>query len=238
MSLNIFTVGGNLAADAVLGSTKGGTPALNFRLPATVYDFKKKEDQTFWVDCVVLGDRAPKLVDHLKKGKGITVLGELTIEQVKRDDKEYLNVRCLVSQVDFAVVSENRLVISGQIGADSELRNAGETKVLNARMAFRSGYGDHEKTSWIALGSLFGKRAEALAAKLAKGTGIAVAGSFAVDVYKDAAGVEKRRPSILVDKLTIQPKKEKSNASTKEPANSDDGASSPGIDLKDDDCPF
>jgi single-strand DNA-binding protein len=65
--------------------------------------------------------------------------------------------------------------VIGRVGKDAVLRNAGDTPVLGWSLAVDAGYGDRKVTTWVDC-SLWGKRAETLADKIAKGDRIAVTG--------------------------------------------------------------
>lgn len=78
----------------------------------------------------------------------------------------------------------NVLVLSGNICRDAELTETKSgTKILRARVASSTGYGDNEKSLFLGV-TLFGKRAEALAPLLTKGKGVTVVGPLEMDEYE------------------------------------------------------
>ena len=81
----------------------------------------------------------------------------------------------------------NKVNIIGRLGKDSELRNAGETKVLNFSLAVNDGYGDRKKSYFFDV-VLFGKSAENLAPYLTKGTQIGVTGKLVQEKWQDQSG--------------------------------------------------
>jgi single-strand DNA-binding protein len=72
----------------------------------------------------------------------------------------------------------NVLTISGNIGRDAEVRNAGGTNVAGFSLAMKSGYGDKAQTIWVDC-SLWGKQAESgLVQYLKKGQFVVVTGEM------------------------------------------------------------
>lgn len=60
-------------------------------------------------------------------------------------------------------------VITGRLGRDAVLRDAGSTKVINLALAVNYGYGDKKGTQWYDI-AVFGKQAEALVQWAVKGS--------------------------------------------------------------------
>ena len=72
----------------------------------------------------------------------------------------------------------NVLTISGNIGRDAEVRNAGGTQVAGFSLAMKSGFGDKAQTIWVDC-SLWGKQAESgLVQYLKKGQFAVVTGEM------------------------------------------------------------
>jgi len=91
----------------------------------------------------------------------------------------------------------NKVMLLGTLGADPELKGGDETAVLKLRLAIKESYFDKranerkEKTDWHNV-VIFGKRAEALAKILAKGTTLFVEGRLQTSSYeKDGQKVWK-----------------------------------------------
>ena len=77
----------------------------------------------------------------------------------------------------------NSLAITGNLGKDAVVREAGNSKVCSFGVAIKSGYGDREQTIWIDC-SLFGKRAEGgLVQYLVKGQTVAIQGEMGTREY-------------------------------------------------------
>ena len=95
----------------------------------------------------------------------------------------------------------NRVLLFGNLGADPELRmtNGGQT-VLKLRLATSETYLDknkvrQEKTEWHSV-VLWGKRGEALAKILSKGSRIFVEGSLRTSSYDDKDGNKRHKTEV------------------------------------------
>ena len=60
-------------------------------------------------------------------------------------------------------------VLTGRLGRDAVLRDAGNTKVINLALAVNYGYGEKKGTQWYDI-AVFGKQAEALVQWAVKGS--------------------------------------------------------------------
>ena len=60
-------------------------------------------------------------------------------------------------------------VITGRLGRDAVLRDAGNTKVINLALAVNYGYGEKKGTQWYDI-AVFGKQAESLVQWAVKGS--------------------------------------------------------------------
>ena len=104
----------------------------------------------------------------------------------------------------------NLVTISGNLGADPELRMAANNvAVLRLRVATNEVWFDkeekkQERTEWHRL-TVFGKRAEGLATFLKKGMFVSVVGSLRTNSY-DKEGQKHYSTEIIVDQLTLPPK--------------------------------
>lgn len=83
-----------------------------------------------------------------------------------------------------------RVEIIGNIGKDGDLRQAGDTDVLNFRVAAKGGKKDDEAV-WFGC-ALFGKRAAALAQYLKKGQRVFVRGELKLRAWEkgDKSGTD------------------------------------------------
>jgi single-strand DNA-binding protein len=72
----------------------------------------------------------------------------------------------------------NLLCVSGNLGKDAEVRNAGGTAVAGFSLAMKSGFGDKAQTIWLDC-SLWGKQAESgLVQYLKKGQFVVLSGEL------------------------------------------------------------
>lgn len=94
-------------------------------------------------------------------------------------------------------------IFSGRLGRDAELKAipSGE-RVANFSLAVSTGTRDNPSTLWVDC-SLFGKRAEALAPHLIKGTAITVAGDVGIRNWLGKAGDAAGTITCRVDRLTF-----------------------------------
>jgi single-strand DNA-binding protein len=102
----------------------------------------------------------------------------------------------------------NRVMLLGNLGADPELRmtNGGQA-VLKIRLATSENYLDRnkvrqERTEWHSV-VVWGKRAEALAKFLTKGSRIFVEGGLRTSSYDDKEGNKKYRTEIVANNIIL-----------------------------------
>src|SRR5689334_10525622 len=102
----------------------------------------------------------------------------------------------------------NRVMLLGNLGADPELRytQAGKA-VLNMRLATTESYLDankvrQERTDWHNV-VLWGKRGEALAKFLAKGSTIFVEGGLRTSSYDDKDGNKRYKTEIVAQNIIL-----------------------------------
>lgn len=103
----------------------------------------------------------------------------------------------------------NRVMLLGNLGADPELRmTAGGQAVLKLRLATSETYMDRdrarqERTEWHNV-VIWGKRAEALAKILTKGSRIFVEGGLRTSNYEDREGNKRYRTEIVTSNILLQ----------------------------------
>jgi single-strand DNA-binding protein len=102
----------------------------------------------------------------------------------------------------------NRVMLLGNLGADPELRmtNGGQA-VLKLRLATSETYLDRnkvrqERTEWHSV-VVWGKRAEALAKFLAKGSRIFVEGGLRTSSYDDKDGNKRYKTEIVAQNIIL-----------------------------------
>lgn len=102
----------------------------------------------------------------------------------------------------------NRVHLLGNLGADPELRyTQGGQAVLHARLATTESYLDkdkvrRERTDWHNV-VVWGKRGEALAKILAKGSSIFVEGSLRTSSYDDREGQKRYKTEVIANNVIL-----------------------------------
>ncbi len=102
----------------------------------------------------------------------------------------------------------NRVMLLGNLGADPELRfTQGGQAVLQLRLATTESYLDkdkvrRERTDWHTI-VVWGKRGEALAKILAKGSSIFVEGSIRTSSYDDREGNKRYKTEIVANNVIL-----------------------------------
>lgn len=106
----------------------------------------------------------------------------------------------------------NIFIATGYIGKDCEVRVTPNGKsIAGFPLPVKSGYGDHEKTTWIEC-KLFGKRAEGkLPGMLTKGTKVSVSGELTNRQYDKQDGSNGYSLELAVNDLELMSKSESSN---------------------------
>ena len=140
----------------------------------------------------------------------------------------------------------NRVILIGNLGADAELKytNSGQP-VLSMRLATSEKWQgkdgqQQERTDWHSL-TLWGKRAEALAKYLTKGSRIAIQGRIQYREYEDRNGNKRWSTDINVDDVELLGGRDggqRDNGQRFAPPANDWGSSSSGAGDFDDDVPF
>jgi single-strand DNA-binding protein len=103
----------------------------------------------------------------------------------------------------------NRVMLLGNLGADPELRmTSGGQAVLKLRLATTENYLDRnrqrqEKTEWHNV-VIWGKRAEALAKILSKGSRLFVEGGLRSSSYEDREGIKRYKTEIVASNVLLQ----------------------------------
>jgi len=102
----------------------------------------------------------------------------------------------------------NRVMLLGNLGADPELRVTGSGQsVLKLRLATTESYLDRnrarqERTDWHNV-VVWGKRAEALARILGKGTKLFIEGSLRTSSYDDREGNKRYRTDVVASNIIL-----------------------------------
>ena len=92
---------------------------------------------------------------------------------------------------------------TGNLGRDAEQRFAPSgTAVVSFSVGVKTGFGDKEKTTWANC-AMFGKRAEAVAAYLKKGTLVGIVGEVDHREYQNKEGQTRYSLHVSVNDLTL-----------------------------------
>lgn len=133
----------------------------------------------------------------------------------------------------------NKITATGRLAADCEVRFTTKgDPIANFRLASDIGYGDSKSTNWFAC-TIFGKRGEAVAPHLTKGTAVTVFGSLTLREWTNKENVKQISPDIRVDEIVLQGGKQQEEAQKGRPA-SKSAPQSGGAKFSDmdDDIPF
>ena len=133
----------------------------------------------------------------------------------------------------------NVFTFSGNLGKDCEVRyTTGGDPVASFSVAVRAGYGKNESTSWINC-TYWGKRGEAVAPYLKKGSMVIVTGEFSMRQWTDKQGQERQDPTVNVRDLTLGSRPNQESASAvPQPQSNEQSSGGSGFDDFEDDAPF
>lgn len=110
----------------------------------------------------------------------------------------------------------NKVILLGNLGADPELRfTQGSQAVLNMRIATTETYLDkdkvrRERTDWHNV-VVWGKRGEALAKLLTKGSTVLVEGSLRTSSYDDRDGNKRYKTEVIASDVMLPGSRPKGN---------------------------
>ena len=106
----------------------------------------------------------------------------------------------------------NLLAMTGNLGRDAEVRQAGSSTVCSFAVALSSGWGDKKTTTWINC-SVWGKQAEGqLPTYLKKGQQVALTGELSTREYQAKDGTMKTSLELRVGTIDLIGKREESSA--------------------------
>ena len=109
----------------------------------------------------------------------------------------------------------NVFTATGNIGRDAETRFiASGEPVVSFTVAVKSGYGKSESTTWVQC-SLWGKRGEAVAPYLLKGTLVGISGELSLDEYEGKDGTKNKTLKCRLNNVDLLGKKSSGDAPAK-----------------------
>ena len=124
--------------------------------------------------------------------------------------------------------------VAGNLGKDAELRTAGSGQVLSFSVAATTGFGQREQTNWVNC-SIWGKRGEALAQYLKKGTPVTVTGEITTREYEGKTYIEMNVYNV---KLQGRANNSGGNAPAQQQPQKQPAPAAGQSDTYDDDIPF
>jgi single-strand DNA-binding protein len=131
----------------------------------------------------------------------------------------------------------NVLAATIRLGSDADLRFTPEnTAVAQFNGALQSGYGKNAKTTWLRC-TVWGKKAEAVAPMLLKGTQIAITGEITLNEYQDKQGQTKSSLECRIQDVTLLGKRDGELKPAGEPKKADGFQPDP-FDEIENDIPF
>jgi len=131
----------------------------------------------------------------------------------------------------------NVLAATIRLGSDADLRFTPEnTAVAQFNGALQSGYGKNAKTTWLRC-TVWGKKAEAVAPMLLKGTQIAITGEITLNEYQDKQGQTKSSLECRIQDVTLLGKRDGELKPAGEPKKADGFQPDP-FDEMENDIPF
>ena len=134
----------------------------------------------------------------------------------------------------------NNWNFTGNLGRDAESRyTPSGDAVVSFTTAVKSGFGEKATTTWANC-TIWGKRGEAVAEYLKKGTLVGVSGEVTLREYQDKDGQKRNSLDVRVDDLTLLGKQERQEKPQQRPAPAKDGGLKPdrNFDPFDDPIPF
>ena len=97
--MNSITVVGNLVENAIVKEFDAGDKYVLFKVADNLYMGEGKEHANI-IDVKWKVKQAEKLLESLKKGAKVTVMGELVIKDVENNGQKYRNVGIRYPKVD------------------------------------------------------------------------------------------------------------------------------------------
>ena len=131
---------------------------------------------------------------------------------------------------------------TGNLGRDCDTRHtAAGDAVVSFSVGVKAGFGDKATTTWANC-AMFGKRGEAVAQYLKKGTLVGIVGEVNLREYQDKEGQKRYSLDVRVNDLTLlggkSDRSESAPSQPKQAPRNAQGAPKTSFDGMDDDIPF
>ena len=109
---------GRLGADAELKTSKGGKQFVSMRIAAD--EFKNGERGTAWINVSYYAEKGTKMLEFLKKGSAVSVLGVETVGTYQSKNGETMVSRDVIAdRVDFVNLGKSGDTQSSETVADT-----------------------------------------------------------------------------------------------------------------------
>ena len=95
--MQIILISGNLAKDCEVIQGKDGAELLRFDV--AVKDGRDKEEKPTYNTCRM---KKTGIAEYLKKGRFVSIIGNLKVNVVEKDDRTYVNLDVWVNSLDLA----------------------------------------------------------------------------------------------------------------------------------------
>lgn len=96
----------------------------------------------------------------------------------------------------------NKVILTGRIGRELSVKEAGQSKVAKSVLAVDDGYGENKKTHWINF-EAWGKLSDVLEKYTTKGSKILIEGKVATNSYETKDGSKRTDTFVRVDQLEL-----------------------------------
>lgn len=134
----------------------------------------------------------------------------------------------------------NKVILSGNLTRDVDVKNYGETVIATTGLAVKDTFSKDDRTDFFDIVA-FGKRAETMGLYLRKGDPVIIVGRIKIENYTDKDGNKKYATKIIVEQMQFLKKKDKSADEPTAKAEETATAEVPDADysmIKDEDVPF
>lgn len=98
----IVEIAGRLGSDPETRFTPGGQKVTNFRVATNVR--RKGQDETVWWRVTVWGDRFDKMMQYVKKGSALIIIGEMSPPDIyqNRDGQSQVSLELTAEMIRFS----------------------------------------------------------------------------------------------------------------------------------------
>lgn len=142
--MNFITVAGNLGKDAELRHLPDGTAVASF----SVADSMGRDKPTIWWNCSMWGKRAEALVDFLRKGTQVTVVGQVSEREWQdRDGNDRKSMDVRVQDIKLQGGRQERADGDAAPRGETPTRQAPASSAPNAYEAAKNGTGGFDDMS-------------------------------------------------------------------------------------------